>query len=159
MERHRPGRDQREQQMEWPVSQSPLRRLLLSGLPRTEDLMAAPRWWEGWNTERTGNAVSRDYEGTRFGHIEQLQTWLLESTVLKRRHIRGLFINTRVGVLLWVVRVPVGELQLCEEHPLENKRMPVRRITSTCAPQAADIISHCALLIASVQIVALIRFN
>lgn len=49
VERHWPRREQRWQQMEWHVSRSPLGKLLLSGLPHTEDLMAAPRWWEGCN--------------------------------------------------------------------------------------------------------------
>lgn len=43
-ERRRPGRERKEQQMERQLSQSPPGPLLLAGLPRTGDLMAAPRW-------------------------------------------------------------------------------------------------------------------
>lgn len=44
---HRPWYEQ------WWLSHSPLGPLLLSGLPHTEGLMAAPRWWEGCGTTTT----------------------------------------------------------------------------------------------------------
>lgn len=157
VERHRPGRDRKEQQMEWQDSQSPPRRLLLSGLLRTEDLMAAPRWWEGWKTERTGSAVSREREGTRLASLNSYKVGYL-TLVLKLFTHQGSLILAQV-FWLWVVRAAVGDLQVSEDHPLGNKCMIVRRFTSISAPQAAGIFSHHASLITSVQIAALIRFN
>lgn len=49
-------------------------------------------------------------------------------TFWSRSHIRGLFINTRIGVLLWVMWAPVGELQLREEHVLGNKCMTIEEL-------------------------------
>lgn len=46
--------------------------------------------------------------------------------------------------------VPIDELPLCEEHNAEE---------SIPGPRAADVISHCAWLIASIQITGLVEFN